>query len=137
MPTPSKDEITELITILAKAMGLDVQQSLRQCEKESSFNPLAHNLTSDAYGLFQLEAPTARQMGVRRLIPEENVFGGLKYVRLLREEFGGDITKAYAAYNWGPGNLHKLITEHPNDWQANLPSETSKYVAFILGTPGA
>ena len=129
---PSRAEIEQLITILAKAFGLDVAASLRQCEKESSFNCEAHNPVSDAYGLFQLEAPAARQMGVDRKDPAENVFGGLKYMRWLKEMFGSD-DKAYAAYNWGPGNLHNLIVKQGDEWRACLPPETSKYVSFILG----
>jgi soluble lytic murein transglycosylase-like protein len=131
---PSRADIEQLITILSKAFSLDVSASLRQCEKESSFNPEAHNTVSDAYGLFQLMAPTARWLGVNRLNPAENVFGGLKYVRQLREMFDGDMAKAYAAYNWGPGNLHKLLSgaQVPALWRDSLPAETKAYVQFIL-----
>ena len=129
---PTKDEIVQLITILAKYAGLDVQQSLRQCEKESSFDPDAHNPLSGAHGLFQLLAPTARQVGVDRMKPTENVFGGIKYMRYLKDIFG-DAAKAYAAYNWGPGNLHELIEQKGDAWRDNLPAETKAYLTFILG----
>ena len=129
---PSRAEIEELITILAKLCGLDVQASLRQCEKESSFRVDARNEGSGAYGLFQLMAPTAREMGVDRKDPALNVYGGLKYMRRMMDKFGS-ADKAYAAYNWGPGNLDKLIASKGDAWRANLPPETSKYVTFILG----
>jgi soluble lytic murein transglycosylase-like protein len=129
---PTRAEIEQLIGILAKAFGLDVAASLRQCEKESSFRVDAHNPVSGAYGLFQLESPAARQMGVNRKDPAENIFGGLKYMRWLKEMFGDD-AKAYAAYNWGPGHLHKALVKYGDTWRANLPPETSKYVAIILG----
>jgi soluble lytic murein transglycosylase-like protein len=131
---PTRAEIEQLVTAHAKGFGLDVAASLRQCQKESSFNPLAHNQLTDAYGLFQLLAPAARQMCVDRMSWTENVFGGLKYLRWCRSYFGGDLRKAYAAYNWGPGNLQKLIAERGETWEANLPPETAAYVKFILPT---
>jgi membrane-bound lytic murein transglycosylase MltF len=130
---PTRAEIEQLIGILARAFGLDVAASLRQCEKESSFNCEAHNPVSDAYGLFQLEAPAARQMGVDRKVPAENVFGGLKYMRWLKEAYRFTDRQAYAAYNWGGGHVHELIGQHPDDWEANLPPESAAYVTFILG----
>jgi soluble lytic murein transglycosylase-like protein len=134
---PTRAEIEQLITILARAFGLDVGASLRQCEKESRFNPLAANEVSGAYGLFQLEPATARQMGVSRVNPAENVFGGLKYVRWCGEMFGGNMRQAYAAYDWGAGHLNKLIEEHGDQWEANLPPETAAYVQFILPAQAA
>lgn len=132
---PTKDEIVQLITVVAKAFGLDVAASLRQCEKESSYRCDAVNPKTDARGLFQLEAPAARQMGVNRMAPVENVYGGLKYMRWLKETYGFTDRQAYAGYDWGGGNLHKLITEHPEDWEAHLPPETGAYVTFICGKP--
>ena len=130
---PSRADIEQLITILAKAFSLDVAASIRQCEKESSFNCDAVNSVTDARGLFQLMPAAARQMGVNRMEPAENVYGGLKYMRWLKEAYRFTDRQAYAAYNWGGGNLHKLLAEFPDDWEAHLPPETSKYVDFILG----
>jgi len=130
---PSRQEIEELITILAKAFGLDVAASLRQCEKESSFNCDAVHPVSGARGLFQLMPDTARQMGVNRMEPAENVYGGLKYMRWLKETYAFTDRQAYAAYDWGGGNVHHVVAQHPEDWEVNLPEETRKYVAFICG----
>jgi hypothetical protein len=47
------------------------------------------------------------------------------YLVKLRNMFGGDMTRAVAAYNWGPGNVQK------NGLNA-MPAETRDYVASIM-----
>lgn len=52
-----------------------------------------------------------------------------RYVVDLEEKYGDDIPKVLAAYNWGPGNLDKLLKSHPTDWQQFLPrKETRDYL---------
>lgn len=41
------------------------------------------------------------------------------------------IRRAAAAYNWGSGNLNKVMTKYGDDWINHLPKETSDYVRFI------
>lgn len=134
MTNPTRAEIEQLIVILAKAYSLDPQASLRQCEQESSFRCEVVNPTSGAIGLFQLEPATARWLHVDVHNPVENVWGGLKMMRWARDFFGGDMRKAYAAYDWGPGHLQKLLEQKPADWFASLPPETQNYVTVIVGT---
>jgi len=58
--------------------------------------------------------------------------GGLKYMAWLLHHYGGDAARAYAAYNWGLGNLDKLLHAHPNDWRNHLPAETRGYLRKIV-----
>jgi len=136
LPSTRKSDITDVIAILAARFSLDVDASIRQCEKESSFRTDVRNPVSDAYGLFQLEAPTAFQMGVDRHDPASNIYGGLKYMRWLKQVYKFTDRQAYAGYDWGGGNVHKLISEHPDDWESRLPTETREYVTFICGEAG-
>ena len=69
---------------------------------ESSFDPNAIS-ESGAQGLMQLMPPTANDMEVHNPFdPEENIFGGTKYLSLLLKKFNQDKKLAIAAYNVGP-----------------------------------
>lgn len=53
-------------------------------------------------------------------------------VQLLARHVGhydGDMEKAWAAYNWGQGNLDRAIKAHGDDWYRVAPRETQDYVA--------
>lgn len=92
---------------------------------ESSFEPTAIS-PAGAQGLMQLMPPTAKAMLVHDVFdPRANVFGGARYLRLLTNDFKGDIQKTVAAYNAGPGAVkrYKGIPNYP---------ETQKYVRRVL-----
>lgn len=51
-----------------------------------------------------------------------------EYLTDLEKKYEGDVPKALAAYNWGPGNLDKDIAVHGSDWLKYAPEATRKYV---------
>ena len=79
-----------------------------------------------AMGLMQLMPSTANDMDVRNPFnPEENIEGGIRYLRYLLNKFDGDITLALAAYNAGPKTVEKFGSIPP------IP-ETQQYVKQVL-----
>lgn len=78
-----------------------------------------------ARGLAQLMPGTARQMGVDPADPNANLEGGARYLRMQLDAFGGDVEKALAAYNAGPGRVQRA---------GGIPRirETQDYVSAIL-----
>ena len=79
-----------------------------------------------AQGLAQLMPGTARYLGVDPRDPFANLEGGARYLREQLDRFGGDIEKALAAYNAGPGRVERA---------GGIPRirETQQYVAAIMG----
>lgn len=74
---------------------------------ESAFKANARS-KKGAVGLMQLMPATAKYMGVKRPAqPEQNIFGGVKYLSYLLEKFDGNIRLATAAYNAGPNAVKK------------------------------
>jgi soluble lytic murein transglycosylase-like protein len=79
-----------------------------------------------ARGLAQLMPGTARYLGVDASDPLANLEGGARYLREQLDRFDGDIEKALAAYNAGPGRVIAA---------GGVPRirETQGYVASIMG----
>ena len=72
---------------------------------ESDYDPRAVSL-SGARGLMQLMPDTASLMQVRDIDdPRENVYGGVRLLRVLANEFNGDLELTIAAYNAGDGSV--------------------------------
>ncbi len=70
---------------------------------ESDYDPRAVSV-SGARGLMQLMPDTANLMQVRDIEdPRENIFGGVRLLRVLANEFNGDLSLTVAAYNAGDG----------------------------------
>jgi soluble lytic murein transglycosylase-like protein len=68
---------------------------------ESNYNPKAVSKRG-ARGLMQLMPSTAAALGVDDLFdPEDNINGGVKYLRQLLDRFDNDVRLALAAYNAG------------------------------------
>ncbi|WP_240782107.1 lytic transglycosylase domain-containing protein [Qipengyuania sediminis] len=79
-----------------------------------------------ARGLAQLMPGTARELRVNPDDPYANLEGGARYLRAQLDRFGGDVEKALAAYNAGPGRVIR---------SGGVPRirETQLYVAAIMG----
>lgn len=74
---------------------------------ESGFDPKAVS-KKGAQGLMQLMPKTAADMDVEDPHnPEENIFGGTRYLSELMERFENDIKLALAAYNAGPERVEQ------------------------------
>lgn len=79
-----------------------------------------------ARGLAQLMPGTARYLGVDPNDPLANLEGGARYLREQLDRFGGDLEKALAAYNAGPGRVERAQGVPPI-------RETRQYVSAIMG----
>ncbi|MDR2405833.1 MAG: lytic transglycosylase domain-containing protein [Deltaproteobacteria bacterium] len=82
-------------------------------QAESRFNPGAIS-SQGAVGLMQILPSTARSMGFSSpQIPRENVRAGVRYLKVLLDEFGDEEALAIAAYNCGPDNVKRYGNQMP------------------------
>jgi len=101
------DAYRDTINMAASKYRVDPALVRAVIHAESAFQPGARS-KKGALGLMQLMPDTARDMGVRdALSPEENIFGGVRYLAWLLEKTGGNTLLATAAYNAGPGAVER------------------------------
>ena len=109
----------------SRRWGVDPLLIYSQMHQESTFKPRAIS-NKGASGLMQLMPATARRLGVSNIFdPKQNIDGGVKYMRLLLDMFGGDVNLALAGYNAGEGAVMKFGNTIPPY------SETREYVRRI------
>lgn len=101
------DLFSPIIADASEKYGIDPALIKAIIMAESSYNPSAVS-NKGAVGLMQIMPATATSLGVENLFdPEDNVDGGVKYLKWLLNQFRGDEILAVAAYNAGRTNVRK------------------------------
>ncbi|SRR5216684_1250764 len=127
--------VVELITAEAQRQGLDPAIAIEVARAESRLDPNTPDSSAGAIGLFQLEPPTAAQLGVNPRDLNDNIRGGVGYLRQMLGQFGS-VPTALAAYDWGPGHVSRAVAQWGANFLAHAPTETKNYVAKILRNLG-
>ena len=115
-----------LVQRLAPRYKVDPDLAMAIIYVESGFNTRATSVRN-AQGLMQLIPETAARFQVRNTYDaEENIRGGLAYLRWLMLRFKGNVEHVEAAYNAGEGAVDRFNGVPPYP-------ETRAYVARLAG----
>jgi len=107
LAVPAGGDLRELVAAAARRHGLDPELVRAVVAVESAFRPEAVS-PKGAQGLMQLMPRTAESLGVGNAFdPAQNLDGGARLLGQLLTEYGGDITRALAAYNAGEGAVRR------------------------------
>lgn len=129
------DRYDSLIRFYAEKWGLDWKDCKAQLLQESRLDPKAVSKVG-AEGLAQ--AMPGTWADYRKAIseqadpfnPESSIdFLGWYMASLLKQFV--ELEYALAAYNWGRGNLHRVLTLYGAKWRDHLPQETEDYLERI------
>jgi soluble lytic murein transglycosylase-like protein len=127
---PSQADIQRYSSIVdsaSRAYGVEKALVHAVITAESGYNQNALS-KAGAMGLMQLMPGTARRYGVQNIMdPQENINGGVRYLRDLLAMFSGNLELAVAAYNAG----ENAVIRHGH----RVPpyAETVNYVPKVLG----
>lgn len=114
-----------LIERITSEEGVDCRLVKCLIKIESDFKAGAVS-KAGAMGLMQLMQDVARSYGVRDPFdPEQNLRAGIKHLRSLLADFGGDVTLALAAYHAGAGRVKRHGAVPPIQ-------STIRYVSDVL-----
>lgn len=123
-PAPVPQQYAAALAQAAASANLSPALLAALIWQESRWNPQAVS-SKGAIGLAQLMPATARYLGVNPADPVANLNGGARYLRQLLDQFDGNVEKALAAYNAGPGRVRSA---------GGIPAiaETQAYVTSIV-----
>ena len=121
--------IEQMVQRLAPQFRVDPKLALSIIAVESNFDSYAVSRSS-AMGLMQLIPQTARRFGVRNAFDaQQNLRGGLAYLRWLLAYYEGDVSLVAAAYNAGEGAVDRHRGVPPFE-------ETREYVRRVTARYG-
>ncbi|MFP4687511.1 MAG: lytic transglycosylase domain-containing protein [bacterium] len=115
--------LKQLIDGASRRQGVDSELIVAVMEAESDFDPEAVS-SKGARGLMQLMPDTAAELGVDPDDPQQNIEGGTRYLGQMISRYG-ELDKALAAYNAGPGQVDSYDEIPPFQ-------ETQNYVNKVL-----
>jgi Rod binding domain-containing protein len=119
------DTLGPIVREAAEKHGVNENLLKAVIAAESAGRPNARS-SKDAKGVMQLIDTTAAMMGVRNVWdPRDNINGGARYLGQMMGRFKGDIQRAVASYNAGPGAVEKHggVPPYP---------ETQRYVSKVM-----
>lgn len=124
-PIISQGNIDTFINAAAETHNVDPLLVKAVIKAESNFDPTIVS-PKGAQGLMQLMPGTARDMAVADAFdPQQNIYGGTRYLRQMISAYNGNIVLGLAAYNAGPGRVTQTgMTKY-------IP-ETQLYVAKVI-----
>src|SRR5215467_3608463 len=118
------DVLRSMVDVISRNHGVDPALVRAVIKTESNFNRWAVS-NKGARGLMQLIPETGNRYGVRDFFdPQQNVEGGVKYLKFLLEKFNGNLDLSLAAYNAGENLVERLGRIPP------IP-ETTDYVRKV------
>lgn len=107
----------------------------RQIQQESAFDPaIVYGMRVSSAGAEGIAQLMPQYYGhVDRRDPAASLAAGAQSMREYLAAWDGDVAKALASYNAGPGRVQEAVAARGAGWESALPAETQHYLSAILG----
>jgi hypothetical protein len=129
-----QSKYNEFIIGAARKHDVDAALVSAVIKAESDYDPRTVS-NKGARGLMQLMPATAKRFGVTNSFdPEENIYGGTRYLRWLLTKFDNNADLAVAAYNAGEGNVNKYNGVPPFRETVNYINRIARHIRKAIET---
>ncbi len=137
VPIIAPGSVKDKFAAAEKAAGLPAGLLWGTYGAESSYGADKRTSKAGAIGPMQIMPATAAAYPGKdpRKLDDAIYIASMEHKRNL-EQFGGNIPKAAAAYNWGSGNMAEYLKSGVGTKGQPMPDETKDYVAKILRNMG-
>ncbi len=120
-------QIKRIVNSYSKRIGVPPSLVNAIIERESGYNQFAIS-NKGAMGLMQLMPKVIEEFGISNpFVPDENIRGGVSYLKRLLVKYGWDYKKALAAYNAGERVVDKRMGIPPY-------KETRDYIKRVINS---
>ena len=120
------EDMDGMIDRIAIEQGVESPLVHSVIKAESNYNPAARS-PKGAQGMMQLIPSTARRFGVANAFDaQDNIQGGVRYLKFLLDYYHNDYVKAIAAYNAGEGAVDKYKGIPPYAETLNYVTQVAK-----------
>lgn len=125
--------LRDLIVQTATKEGVDPKTALAFAYQESGGDPNAPpGDGGKSKGPYQIGDPEAKSVGVDDTSTMVgNVTAGVRYLKGLKDQYGGDVGKMALAYNAGTGRASDVLAG-----KAAIPDSTKQYIANVRALAG-
>ena len=137
-PRGYNDEIIESTASMSPFDNPDMMAAIAMQESSNRHTDANGKLITSpagAVGKYQIMPSTAAQPGfglkpldLATATEADHEEFSRNYLNKLNERFGNQPDLTLAAYNYGVGNVEKLLQKHGVRWKEHLPKETSNYL---------
>jgi hypothetical protein len=131
------EPISNAISTLAEASGIDPATMISIAGVESSYNPNAVNKDTGAFGLYQFTPETAKQYGITAdSSMEEQISAGIKFtqdnIKVLQSNLGREVNPldVYMAHWLGAEGASKVLTSSPDKLAVDVFKENGFYKGY-------
>jgi len=128
-----ESQFSSIITQAADKHDVDPALVRAIIMAESAYNPMATS-KKGAVGLMQIMPQTAATLGMEDMYnPVHNINAGVKYLKKLLNQFGGDLELTLAAYNAGSTKVMEYQGVPPYKATRHYVEEVFKYYRHYQG----
>jgi hypothetical protein len=115
------------LDVAAAAVKYGVDPNLAIAVHRQEYNPYQWVSSQGARGPMQLMPGTAKDLGVDPDNVQQNIDGGVRYLKMMLDQRDGNVPLALASYNAGPGKVRERVPTSAHSYVKEVMDRADKF----------